>query len=46
MSAPDAEDTTLAPVEVPWGTTWPALDEFRDRRVPPTVETEHSIRAS
>ncbi|MGK9273633.1 hypothetical protein KXR83_21785 [Williamsia muralis] len=23
-----------------------ALDEFRDRRIPTTVETEHSIRAS
>ena len=35
------EDATLAPVEVPWGTTWPAVDEFRelaaDRRVIPVV---------
>jgi anthranilate synthase component I len=38
---PDLEDSTLAPVEVPWGTTWPALDEFRElaptRRVIPVV---------
>lgn len=38
-AAPDAPAAT--PVDVPWGTTWPALDEFRElagtRRVIPVV---------
>ncbi|GIG35589.1 anthranilate synthase component I [Cellulomonas pakistanensis] len=40
-AAPDAAAPTAAPVDVPWGATWPALAEFRDlaatRRVIPVV---------